>query len=701
MLDVLSLKKQAAPQAEQSGWFNWWPFGAGAARPPAPLATLEESIGAVLLVLEKLDGGAMSRLDDLIVRLQRHVLTHNRTAPAAKQLPLFTRDVYLKNAVAQVVGALRVFVAEYEGMHNDLHLNNIMIKECDNTTLFDGKPLAAHEYFSYKPSAIDEPELRVPNLGFVVKLIDFGLSQVTLRSQMASQQQHRTYALRNDSPLFNMGKEALKGLVDKLSVPLASDLATRMLAARNARRTAPSSASFDLQTFANHLSTSPLYYRLDVTVALEEAEFVEHFRTGATDIAAASKSEDTADLFTPLNVGLYYSVLGGVATARVPRSLEAAKLTPAKFARSPALALFHVGAWQCDGRNVQRYVDVLEHLQRLEMWLDRLSLSSESSVQLTRADYDAVKDHLKAAKLANDTNNISRFSLGAIIDELRKRLLQQSRDFEIQVSIEDNDDDGDDDATLIRGMFGAATTNESVSSPPSTSKLTPPSSSSTSRALVRIVDCPQQQSSDCGEHAARNAITAIGKTFDTLTERQWMSSDEIETLLDTHCGDQRHRVMLLESAQLLQVTSAEFLDADEFRPLFDALAQGYSVAFIVNTLRGERVNLHTAQGHWITLHVVPTPDAIGIRVMDSLRGSTAFAALRDDISEFRDTLEAFVLNYHEPDGNDQQPNKRHHTDGSGHSDNDNNITDSTVIFLFVCLIVCDSTKISDRIANGD
>ncbi len=67
---------------------------------------------------------------------------------------------------------LYTFQNELKGSHNNLHLGNLMFKLCDDTP-FKGQPLNTISHFEYK---IGNQLFRLPNLGFVIKVIGFGLS---------------------------------------------------------------------------------------------------------------------------------------------------------------------------------------------------------------------------------------------------------------------------------------------------------------------------------------------------------------------------------------------------------------------------------------------------------------------------------------------------------------------------------------------
>ena len=67
---------------------------------------------------------------------------------------------------------MQIFQDHFNGVHGDLHPDNIFIKYCDET-LYRGVPLCAHEEFEY---ALRGRRRAVNNMGFIVKLGDMGHS---------------------------------------------------------------------------------------------------------------------------------------------------------------------------------------------------------------------------------------------------------------------------------------------------------------------------------------------------------------------------------------------------------------------------------------------------------------------------------------------------------------------------------------------
>lgn len=121
-------------------------------------------------VMEAIDGD-MQHFNDIVEMLQDH-LVKNNTAP--EKIPRF--HDYLDNAVAQIICALAQFQDHLQGMHDDFHAENVMIKICDDTR-FNGHALSSYEHFDYD---INGDKIRIPNLGFIIKIADLGLSSVNM-----------------------------------------------------------------------------------------------------------------------------------------------------------------------------------------------------------------------------------------------------------------------------------------------------------------------------------------------------------------------------------------------------------------------------------------------------------------------------------------------------------------------------------------
>ena len=84
------------------------------------------------MLMELLDGD-MRSFGKIVSQLQQRASEQKR--------PVYGRQVYVHNAIFQVAAALHEFQRVYKGMHNDLHLGNIMIKLCDDTPVRDHEDL--------------------------------------------------------------------------------------------------------------------------------------------------------------------------------------------------------------------------------------------------------------------------------------------------------------------------------------------------------------------------------------------------------------------------------------------------------------------------------------------------------------------------------------------------------------------------------
>src|SRR6056297_115019 len=87
---------------------------------------------------------------------------------------LISPEEYFRNLLAQTTIALYQFQYYLKGMHNDFHPGNIFIKYCDET-IYNGQKLKDIKYFEYN---IEGVEYRIPNFGFLVKLGDFGHTNI-------------------------------------------------------------------------------------------------------------------------------------------------------------------------------------------------------------------------------------------------------------------------------------------------------------------------------------------------------------------------------------------------------------------------------------------------------------------------------------------------------------------------------------------
>lgn len=235
---------------------------------------------------------------------------------------------------------LHTFQEELAGSHNDLHLGNLMIKLCDDT-LFNNRPLNKISHWEYK---IGDQDFRLPNLGFLVKVIDFGLSSVSLQSGMVN----RRFALNEASPLWNTAFQ----IVGNLSLYVPNALHQRWATAERVRQGLLRPA-LDLQTVCNHLTTHPFYHRNTATIAAEEQEYLHHFR------------EEQEPKFEKLSVMLFSSfMMGDLATARVPKSLEIAKMTPKDFLLSSTFSRYKV---ECENLEGSQLFSLERFLRKLEL----------------------------------------------------------------------------------------------------------------------------------------------------------------------------------------------------------------------------------------------------------------------------------------------------------------------------------------------
>jgi len=95
-----------------------------------------------------------------------------------------TSEQYIENALFQVLCGLETFHKYFQGMHNDLHPGNIFIKLVDSDLYGppgQQKPLKDYTHFEYNVRGVN---YRIPNLGFIVKIGDMGLSTMQVQADL-------------------------------------------------------------------------------------------------------------------------------------------------------------------------------------------------------------------------------------------------------------------------------------------------------------------------------------------------------------------------------------------------------------------------------------------------------------------------------------------------------------------------------------
>lgn len=176
------------------------------------------------------------------------------------------------------------------------------------------------------------------------------------------------------------------------------DLFERFKAADAIRKSSVFINSFDLQTFGNHLSSSPTFFRNSSTIAYETIELNAHL------------AEDKKTEFVPLKVSLYFSILNSMATTRVPKSVSCAKISPGVFALSSEFgryrSLLRMGQeWTLQSADsFEKCLDFLErvlrkvfHLEKIirtsnlesvAVWHEKLSAFKDSKIDANNAESD-------------------------------------------------------------------------------------------------------------------------------------------------------------------------------------------------------------------------------------------------------------------------------------------------------------------------
>ena len=296
---------------------------------PNQHSAADSSSSTVLLFMEQADAGDMnSNFAAMVATLQAKVIAEGGE-PA-------NCEAYAHNAIAQVTMALAVFAEKCHGMHNDLHLGNVMLKYCDDHTTFGppGRSLAEHTHFEYK---IQNHTYRIPNMGFVVKLIDFGLASAAI--PLSNSGYGRRFCRKRESA----ERECARTMAGKIASMLGGQrfgypfLVERWAMAAEMRTGGLFCEPFDLQTFGNHLSSHLLFYRNPLTINYEYAEYAEH-------LATTCRRSDIP--FVPMNITLHFDLVvntvGARPTARIPRDLAHCQLTARQFVQRATFARYAV-----------------------------------------------------------------------------------------------------------------------------------------------------------------------------------------------------------------------------------------------------------------------------------------------------------------------------------------------------------------------
>ena len=166
-------------------------------------------------------------------------------------------------------------------MHNDLHTGNIFIKICDDT-LYNGKPLNQTEYFTCDFNYNQrEYHYRVPNMGFLVKIGDFGLSTMNINNVS-----YHSYATRRSLDVLTANESAaisatdnLKKLVGMISatgkrtIQNGQDEVKKYFQAQRARKHGLRNDAMDLNVLVASMRRSKDMYMLPVLEEFRQMEF--------------------------------------------------------------------------------------------------------------------------------------------------------------------------------------------------------------------------------------------------------------------------------------------------------------------------------------------------------------------------------------------------------------------------------------------
>ena len=312
----------------------------------------------VFLVSEYLDGGSLATdFDKVIARLQFH--QHQQQRPVAN------REVYIHNAYFQVVAMIASFQEHLKGMHTNLHLGNIMVKYCDET-LFNGKRLCDYEYFEYEFKQEDKMRrFKLPNLGFIVKMVDFGLASVSLSVEGKRDSSGTCSDPQNETRIFGLSARSESWNVTRAhaTIPfIAPTTLQRWADADRMRKNSTLRPAMDLQTVGNHFSSHPLFHRNSVTITHEQTEILAH----------SYAQQDLVNLDIP-----FYCVIFKGTCLKVPKDVFQAKLEPFQFLLEAEFTRY----WdKCAGKHWQYVYNLQMEVSKLkatELFLRRIEQGDE------------------------------------------------------------------------------------------------------------------------------------------------------------------------------------------------------------------------------------------------------------------------------------------------------------------------------------
>jgi hypothetical protein len=105
-----------------------------------------------------------------------------------------TYESITTNVIAQVIFSIVTFQTKLGAVHNDLHLGNIFLKLCDDTK-YKKKKLCEMTEFVYD---IGNKTYKVPNIGILAKIGDFGLTTMGIKRGGADMDNESSHMYDND-----------------------------------------------------------------------------------------------------------------------------------------------------------------------------------------------------------------------------------------------------------------------------------------------------------------------------------------------------------------------------------------------------------------------------------------------------------------------------------------------------------------------
>lgn len=269
----------------------------------APAAEQRDHMFHVVSSMETIDGD-FDHFPDIVAAIQDRMAADKGDSRSTRDIPAL--DMYVDNAMAQVVFALAQFQEHLGGMHMDFHTENVFIKICDDT-LFAGRKLMDYDLWEY---VVAGKRYRVPNMGFVVKIGDLGHASLSLQrrtddkvSTVDVRQPQTTSGANYDGKnrllvhkstplgiesLFGLDISPVRNLINKVAEIMPSvvpegfnvaDFANKIVSNLWLRQSGAFFPSYDLGHFMNSCAMLPFAYRSTMVLEYHSAECLRWIAT--------------------------------------------------------------------------------------------------------------------------------------------------------------------------------------------------------------------------------------------------------------------------------------------------------------------------------------------------------------------------------------------------------------------------------------